>query len=118
MHGPLWSTHIHSTNAQLCTQQWSNGGAARAIVAHHELLQGDLRQLPHPANHLSQDRSGGISLVAVALDDNAFAQNRLVLCLVFAHVIGMKPMSTVTAPEGHKNNLQCHQEKEVLKHVA
>ena len=61
MHGPLRRTNIHRADAQLRREQRAYGGAAGAIVAHHELLE---TQNP--------PRSGGVvgllSMIMVLMD--------------------------------------------------
>mmetsp|Transcript_40889 Transcript_40889/g.98171 ORF Transcript_40889/g.98171 Transcript_40889/m.98171 type:complete len:241 (+) Transcript_40889:133-855(+) len=98
VHRPLGDPDINGANSQVGAQHWADGGAAWAIVFHHEILNGNRRGLL--LGHFSGNRHGGrvrhVPLVCVLLDYNSFMHHRTVLSLVLARIVGVHTVGHIS----------------------
>lgn len=95
MHGELGIANVHSSDASLSSEHGTDGGAAEAIVAHYELLQGDVGEAAELEENGGGLGCGCVALVGVGLDDWAVTETGSVKFLVLARVVGMHTVGHV-----------------------
>lgn len=79
VHRELGASHVNGFHAGGGTNHGSNGGSTGAVVADHKLLEGWQSGAPRNlAHNESGNGIGGVTLVAVALNDHSLVEFGLV----------------------------------------
>ena len=99
VHAELRDAHVHGSYAHARGDDRTDGGSAPHVVANDEILRGDVFHLGALAKEVRRHRRRRVALIGVVFDHHALVHLRLVVILVFVHVVGVERVRHVRADE-------------------